>query len=297
MTRETRGDRIFLFINATILTIVLVVIAYPLVFVISASVSDPDMVYQGRVWLYPRGFTLEGFQRVLQNQDIWLGYRNTIIYTVAGTLINLAVTLPCAYALSRRDLLGAGMISLVFAFTMFFTGGIIPRYLVVNGLGLTNTVWAMLLPNAATMWYIIIARTYLQNTIPQSLLDAGKIDGASDIHFFARIVLPLSSPVIAVLALFYGVMHWNSYFDALIFLSNRRLIPLQLVLREILIISEMGSSDMLTIDDAEVMSRMARIAELVKYAVMIVSTIPVLAAYPFIQKYFAKGVMLGALKG
>jgi putative aldouronate transport system permease protein len=297
MMRETKSDYLFLSINYALLFVVLVLVAYPLIFVISASISDPDMVYRGKVWLFPRGLTFEGFQRVLRNGDIWLGYRNSIFYTIAGTIINLAVTLPCAFALSRKNLRGRNLITLAFSFTMFFSGGIIPTYLVVDGLGLTNTVWAMLLPNAASMYYIIIARTYMQNNIPASLQEAACIDGCSDTRFFLQIALPLSAPIIAVLSLFYGVMHWNSFFNALIYLSKRELIPLQLVLREILLINEMGSSSMMSVDSAEMMAQQARISELVKYAVIIVSTLPAMIAYPFVQRHFTKGVMMGAIKG
>jgi putative aldouronate transport system permease protein len=297
MKRETAGDRVFLVVNTVIVGVALVVVAYPLLFVLSASVSDPDAVYRGEVWLFPRGLTLEGYRRVLENPDIWTGYRNTVFYTVAGTLINLAVTIPCAYALSRRDLAGRNVIMFLFTFTMFFSGGIIPTYLIVDGLGLRNKVWAMILPNAAAVWYIIIGRTYMQKNIPESLQDAAFIDGSSNTWFLIRIVLPLSAPIVAVLSLFYGVQHWNAYFGALIYLSRRELYPLQLVLREILIISEMGSSTMMTVEDAQMMARMARVAELVKYAVMIVSSLPVMVAYPFIQRYFTKGVMIGAIKG
>ena len=185
----------------------------------------------------------------------------------------------------------------LFTFTMFFSGGIIPTYLVVDGLGLRNGLGAMVLPNAAAMWYIIIARTYMQKNIPESLQDAAFIDGSSNTWFFLRIVLPLSAPIVAVLALFYGVQHWNAYFNALLYMSKRELYPLQLILREILVINEMGSSAMMTVESAEAMAKMARVAELVKYAVMIVSSLPVLVAYPFLQRYFAKGVMVGAIKG
>jgi putative aldouronate transport system permease protein len=295
--RETSGDRIFLAVNAVFLAGALAVVAYPLLFILSASVSDPEAVYRGQVWLFPRGFTLEGYQRVFQNREIWTGYRNTLLYTGVGTLLNLAVTLPCAYALSRRDLAGRNFLMFLFTFTMFFSGGIIPTYLVVDGLGLRNGIGAMILPNAAAMWYIIIARTYMQKNIPESLQDAAFIDGSSNTWFFLRIVLPLSAPIVAVLALFYGVQHWNAYFNALIYMSRRELYPLQLILREILVINEMGASAMMTVESAEAMAKMARVAELVKYAVMIVSSLPVLVAYPFLQRYFAKGVMVGAIKG
>ncbi|TVQ20753.1 MAG: carbohydrate ABC transporter permease [Spirochaetaceae bacterium] len=294
---ETTSDRLFLAVNTVLLSVILIAVAYPLVFVISASFSNPDAVHRGEMWLLPRGITLEGYTRVFQNSEIWMGYRNTTIYAVLGTLINLGVTLPCAYALSRKDFVGRSVLTVVFSLTMFFSGGIIPLYLVVRGLGLTNTIWAMVLPNAAAMWFIIIARTYFQTTIPKELLDSSQMDGCSNARFFWSVVLPLSSPIVAVLALFYGVGHWNAFFNALIFISSRHLMPLQLILREILIVGEMGASSMMSLDDAEAIAQMARIADLVRYTVMIVASVPVMVAYPFAQRYFTKGIMIGAIKG
>jgi len=294
---ETTADRVFLTVNSALLWVVLIAVAYPLVFVISASLSNPDAVHRGEMLLFPKGITLEGYTRVFENSEIWMGYRNTTMYTVLGTLINLGVTLPCAYALSRKDFVGRNVLTFFFTLTMFFSGGIIPLYLVVRSLGLTNTIWSMVLPNAAAMWYIIIARTYFQSTIPEQLLDASRMDGCTNARFFWSIVLPLSSPIVAVLALFYGVGHWNAFFNALIFISRRDLMPLQLILREILIVGEMGASEMMSLDDAEAIAQMARIADLVRYTVMIVASVPVMIAYPFVQRYFTKGIMIGAIKG
>jgi putative aldouronate transport system permease protein len=295
--KETAQDRVFIAINSILLAVVFLSVAYPLLFILSASISSPDSLYRGEVWLFPKAITFEGYTRVMANKEIWMGYRNTVFYTVFGTLINLAVIIPCGYVLSRKEYRFRTPITIMFTFTMFFSGGLIPTYLVVDSLGLINTVWAMLLPGAANMVYIIIARTYIKSNIHDSLWESAAMDGCIHTRFLFQIVLPLSKPIIAVLALFCGVIHWNSYFNALIYLSNRELVPLQLILREILIINDMGASEMMSIDDAQIAARMLRLKDLVKYAVMVVSALPLLVAYPFLQKYFATGVMMGAIKG
>lgn len=295
--RESKADKIFNFINIFILTIVLVAILYPLIYVVSASISDPDLVNQGKVWLLPKGVTLDGYRRVFQEEKIWTGYRNTIFYTVLGTMINLIVTLPAAYALSRKDFYGRNFFTAIFTFTMFFSGGLIPTYFIVNGLGMRNTIWALLIPSAAGMWNIIITRTFFQSNIPNELREAAEIDGCTNTKLFLVIVLPLSTPIIAVMALFYGVGHWNSFFSALIYISNQKLYPLQLVLREILVQNQLSADMMKTGEEIETMAKQAKIADMIKYSVIIVSTVPVLAVYPFIQKYFVQGIMIGAIKG
>jgi putative aldouronate transport system permease protein len=247
--------------------------------------------------LFPKNITFEGYRRVFQNKELWIGYRNTIFYTLAGTAINLFITLPCAYALSRRDLAGRKAIMLLLVFTMLFNGGLIPTYLMIKSLGMLNTIWAMLLPSAASVWNIIVTRTYFQSTIPRELEEAAAIDGCSTFRMFLSVVLPLSAPIIAVMALFYGVGHWNAYFNALIYLSNRNLFPLQLFLREILIQNEMADSMMTSGGDLALVAQQAKIADIIKYAVMIVASLPVLAVYPFLQRYFVKGMMVGSLKG
>lgn len=297
MIRESRADRVFVVVNRIFLAVILLLVLYPLVYIVSASISDPVAVNSGRMWLYPVGVTFEGFSRVFQNPEIWLGYRNTAFYTVFGTLINLAVTLPAAYALSRRDLVGRNVLMGLYLFTMFFNGGLIPTYLLVRDLGMVNTVWAMLLPNAASVWLIIVARTFFQATIPGELREAADMDGCSNFRFFWSIVLPLSKSIIAVLALFYAVGHWNQYFNALIYLSDRNLFPLQLFLREILVQQQMDASMMMSGGSMEALAQQARIADIVKYAVMIVSALPLLIAYPFVQRFFVKGVMIGSVKG
>lgn len=295
--RETFADRMFGLGNTFFIGALLIIVLYPLIYIVSASVSDPSAVNSGEMWLLPVGITFEGFARVFQNPDILIGYRNTLFYTFVGTLINLCVTLPCAYALSRSELPGRGVFLFVILFTMFFSGGLIPTYLLVRDLGLINTVWALLLPKAAAAWNILVAMAFFSLTIPRELQDAAEIDGCSPFGFFMRIVLPLSKPIIAVMALFYAVGHWNQYFDALIYLSNRDIFPLQLFLREILVQQQMSATMMMDGAAMEAMAQQARIADIVKYAVIIVASLPLLIVYPFLQRFFVKGVFIGSVKG
>ncbi|MFD0716021.1 carbohydrate ABC transporter permease [Paenibacillus sp. GCM10027626] len=297
MRRESMGDRLFIAANAGMMLLVMLLVLYPLIYIISASISDPLYVKNGQMWLIPKGITFEGYERVFRNMEIWTGYRNTIFYTVAGTAINLLFTIPCAYALSRRDLVGRNTITALFIFTMFFGGGLVPFYLLIKNLGLLNTPWVMVLPGAVSVWNVFIARTFFQSTVPRELEEAAEIDGCSNFKLFAKIILPLSAPIIAVMALFYGVGHWNGYFNALIFLKDRAWFPLQLILREILIINQMSDGAMMGGAQAEAQAEQARIAEIVKYSVIIVSTLPVIVVYPFLQRYFVKGVMIGSVKG
>ena len=291
---RTRQDIIFDVINLTLMTLVLFIVVYPLYFIFIASFSDPDLVNVGKVWVIPRGLTLEGYQRLMKEDRIWSGYRNSLIYLVVGTTINMIVTLPAAYALSRKDFYGRATFMMLITFTMFFTGGLIPRYLIIKSLGILNSIWAMVLPNAVLVWNLIVTRTFFQTTIPDELLDASKIDGSSNTRFFIDVVLPLSKPIIAVMILFYGVGHWNTFFIALIYLRDESLYPLQLILREILIEAQIQAN---MLEDAESAADFQRIVEVIKYGVIIVASVPVLILYPFIQKYFVQGVMIGAIKG
>ncbi|MEC0123639.1 carbohydrate ABC transporter permease [Paenibacillus pabuli] len=297
--KESRSDKVFLWCNYIYLTIALVIVLYPLLYIISASISDPKFVSSGEMWLLPKGITFEGYARVFENTNIWIGYKNTIIYTVVGTLVNLMVTLPAAYALSRSDFAGRGFFMAMFMVTMFFSGGLVPSYLLVKDLGMVNSIWALILPGAASIWNIIVCRTFFQSTIPKELQEAAHIDGCTNTRLFIRIVLPLSMPIIAVMALFYGVGHWNSYFSAMIYLNDSSKYPLQLFLRQILVLQEMAAQGGGAIDtsSATAMNSKAEIAALVKYAVIIVSTLPVIAIYPFLQRYFVQGVMIGSVKG
>ncbi|MBO1513475.1 carbohydrate ABC transporter permease [Metabacillus sp. BG109] len=293
-TRRSKEDKVFDLINIFLVAIMVILVVYPLYFIVIASISNPNMIYEGKVWFLPKDITFEGYQRIFNDSKIWLGYKNSIIYTFVGTIVNVTFTLMAAYALSRRDLYGRNLIMFLFLFTMFFSGGLIPTYLVVKDLGLLNTMWALILPKAVAVWNVIVARTYFQTSIPNELLEAAKMDGCSDAKFFWKIVVPLSKPIVAVMVLFYAVGHWNSYFDALIYLNNEDLYPLQLILRNILIQNE-ASTQM--ISDLDSLAAKQRVSELIKYGVIIVASIPLLILYPFVQKYFVKGVMIGGIKG
>ncbi|MCR2820065.1 carbohydrate ABC transporter permease [Lederbergia panacisoli] len=295
---QTRTDKLFNVFVYVCITFALLVVLYPLIYIISASISNPSYVNSGKMWLFPKDITWEGYRLIFDNKEIWQGYLMTFFYTGLGTFINLAVTIPAAYALSRKDFYGRGLFTGMFVLTMFFSGGLIPTYLVVKNLGMINSVWAMVLPNAAAVWNIIISRVFFQSTIPKGLEEAAIIDGASNFKLFTKIILPLSAPIIAVMALFYGVGHWNGYFNALVYLSDRKLYPLQLVLREILVLQDMSSNNTnITGEMAQLMHSKQQLAAIIKYGVMIVSTLPVIIIYPFLQRYFVKGVMIGSLKG
>ncbi|MFB5761601.1 carbohydrate ABC transporter permease [Paenibacillus medicaginis] len=298
--KETRSDRLFIILNYIYLSIAMIIVLYPVIYILSASVSEPRYVNSGEMWLFPKGWNLDGYTRVFENAKIWNGYANTILYTVLGTLLNLAVTLPAAYALSRKDLVGRNFFMGMMLVTMFFSGGIVPAYLLIKSLGLMNSMGALILPVAASVWNIIVARTFFQSTIPHELQEAAQMDGCTNFRLFVRIILPLSGPIIAVMALFYGVSHWNSYFSALIYLTDESKYPLQLILRQILVLQEMTAETTgvaISGDMAIAMNNKADMASLVKYAAIIVSTLPVIIIYPFLQRYFVQGVMIGSVKG
>ena len=291
--RRNRSDLIFnLFVYGFAL-ITLIVILYPLYFVIIASFSSPYAVSGGNVWFYPVGFTLDGYKELFKYGDIWTGYRNTIAYTIVGTFIGIAVNIPASYALSRKDLTGRGLFTFLFVFTMFFNGGLIPTYLTIQDFHLYNSFWVMVLPFSVSVYNIIVARTFFNTSIPPDLRDAAQIDGCGNIRYFFQIVLPLSKAVIAVIGLWTAVGHWNSYFNALIYLKDRNLYPLQLILRDILITNNVQSA----LGTGEAAQIALRLAALMRYAVIIVSTLPIMLFYPFVQKYFNQGVMIGAVKG
>ena len=292
--KRSRADLIFDIIVFIIMTAVMFACLYPLYFILIASISDPNEVMNGNVILFPSGVTFEGYARILREQRIWTGYSNTILYTTVGTLINLFVTITGGYALSRKDLPGRRPLLLIIAFTMFFNGGMIPTYMVVRGLGLIDTMWAMVLPNALQVWNLMITRTFFESTIPEELLDAPKIDGCRTSRFFVQVVLPLSKSIIAVMALFYAITHWNSFFNALIYLTSPSRHPLQIVLRNILLINQPEASMM---DDIASVLERQRLAELIKYGVITVASLPVLVMYPFVQRFFVSGVMIGSIKG
>lgn len=273
------------------MVLTLIVILYPLYFVVIASISNPDLTYSGEVWLWPKDVNVEAYKELLLEKRVWVGYRNTILYTVLGTFINLALTLTSAYALSRKNFKPRNAISFFILVTMFVNGGLIPTYLLVKNLGMLDKIWAMVIPNAVLVWNLIITRSYFSLNIPDELVDSAFIDGCSHFRFFFSIVLPLSTVIIVVIGLFYAINHWNGYFNALIYLNKEELFPLQLFLRSILIQHERLSMD------PEVEKDMRHMADLVKYAMIVVASTPVLVLYPFLQRYFVKGVMLGAVKG
>ncbi len=287
-------DKAFLFVVILVLTLFFITVLYPCIFVVSASFSSGTAVQSGRVVLFPVDPTLEGYKTVLNTPTVWVGYRNSIFYTVVGTLINLALTMTAAYCLSRKDLPGCNFIMLAFTFTMFFSGGIIPMYIQVRNLKLLNTMWSLILPGAISVYNLIVARTFIVSSIPGELLEASQIDGCSDVRYYLSIVLPLSGAIIAVEALFYAVGHWNAYFNAMIYLSKRSLYPLTLYLREILMASNIDPS---TVTDPELQARLIDMVGIIKYALIVVAVVPVLLFYPFVQKYFVKGVMIGSVKG
>ena len=290
---ETRADRVFDVMNYVILTICLLIVAYPLYFIVIASISDPVDVNAGKVFLYPVKVTLDGYRRILEYDSFFTGYRNTLMYTLVGTTVNMALTVPAAYALSRKDLVGRNFFMMLITFTMIFSGGLMPTYLLVRDLNMLDTTWALVVPVAVSAWNLIVARTFFQQTIPDDLLEAAQLDGATNVQFFARIVLPLSKPIIAVLILFYAVSHWNSYSNALYYLLTTGKYPLQLVLRSILF--ENSMNDM--VDDAANLAAQMRLGDLIKYGVIIASSLPLLILYPFLQRYFIQGIMIGAVKG
>ncbi|TXK76617.1 carbohydrate ABC transporter permease [Paenibacillus sp. N3.4] len=294
MVKQSFGDKIFVFIVHALLVLVLITVLYPLVFVLVASISDPGKVVNGEIWLWPEGITFHGYEKVFQNKDILTGYANTILYTLLGTCVNLIMTICAAYPLSRKELYGRSFVTALFVFTMFFSGGLIPTYLLVKKLGMVNTMWALIIPNAVAVWNIIIMRTFFQQSIPGEIQESAQIDGCNNLQILLRIVLPLALPILAVMTLFYSVAHWNSYFNALIYLTGREKYPLQLVLREILIQSNM--KDMVASGE-ESLAKSVMEAESIKYAVVIIANLPVLMMYPFLQRYFTKGLTIGAVKG
>ena len=295
------GERIFNTVNFLFLTTMFIITLYPLIYVVSASISNPTAVASGKMILWPIEPTLDGYNFVFKYKEIWTGYGNTIFYTVVGTLLNLLVTLPAAYALARKDMAGRGFIMTMFIVTMYFGGGLIPGYLNMNSFGLVNTRAVMLIGGLVNTYNLIVARTFFANSIPWELQEAAYLDGASTFKLFMKVVLPLSAPIIVVMTLYYGIAHWNQYFSALVYLRDRDLFPLQIILREILTQSQL-SADALneggyTAAEIAEMQRMSDTANRMKYCVIVLSAAPMLAIYPWLQKYFAKGVMVGSVKG
>ncbi len=293
--KNCRQDQIFITCNYIFLTLLTLALLYPLIYVISCSFSSGDALMTGKVKLLPVEPSLEGYKTVFAYEPIWTGYRNSLLYMAVGTLISVVLTIMAAYPLSRKDLRGRRIFMMYFVFTMMFSGGMIPSYLLVNQLNIDNTIWAIVLPTAVSAYNVIVVRTFYNQTIPDELLEASRIDGCSDFKFLWKVVLPLSKPIIAVISLWVAVSLWNSYFNALIYLNDDAKYPLQLVLRGILIMNQTDISG--SVSDPEILEKMSNLSEMFKYGTIIISSLPLMILYPFVQKYFVKGVMLGSVKG
>lgn len=294
-TRKSISEISFSILLGLICAFIFLLIAYPLYFIIIASISDSVLVSTGKVLLFPKGISFFGYSEIFQDSRIWTGYRNTIFYTAAGTLVNLLVTLPAAYVLSRREFKAGTFIMFAFVFTMFFNGGLIPTYLLMKDLHLINTVWVFIIPFCVNVFYLIIARTFFENSLPKELYEAAAMDGCSHFTYFIKVALPLSKALISVIGLYYLVGHWNNFFTGLIYIRSNELQPLQIVLRDILLSNQVFSGGAGTGGSAGGYAQ--RYADQIKYGVIIISTLPILLVYPFIQKYFDKGVMIGSVKG
>lgn len=291
---KSKSDLLFDLFNYALLGIITILVLYPLYFIIIASFSDPDYINTGQVVLLPKGFNTLGYQKIFENAKIWRAYGNTIFYTLVGTTINIVLTMLFAYPLSRKEFCCRKFLTFFMMFTMYFQGGLMPTYILMQNMKLYDTPWVMVLLPAINVFNVIIAKTNIQNNIPEELYKAASMDGCSHFHFFYRIVMPLSKSIVAVLVLYYGVAHWNEFMNGLVYLRDEGLYPLQLVLRGILVQNQ-ASADMMA--DIDSMLEQQKAAELIKYGLILVSALPVLVIYPFLQKYFAKGVMVGAVKG
>ena len=295
LTRYNWADRVFLTVDFIVLFIFFLLIAYPLLFIISASFDSANSTLSAS--LIPRQFSLEGYRAVFEYEYIWIGYRNSLIYTVLYVVISLTVTICCAYPLSRDDFKGRGIIMVMCLITMYFSGGLIPSYLIINSIGLNNTLWAVVLPGALSVYNMIVIRTYFRTQIPSELFESAQLDGCGNIYYLLRIVLPLSVPILAVIALFNAVGMWNSYFSALLYINTPSKFPLQLILRNILVQNNVDFTAIDKMGSITDMMQKQYLSELLKYSLIVVSSIPLLIFYPFIQKYFIKGVMVGSIKG
>ena len=294
---ETRGDIVFDVVNCVIVVILSLIFLYPLIYVVSASFSSANAIWTGAVKLLPVEFTLRGYELAFQNNDIWTGYLNSIKYVSVGTLVSVSLSLVTAYPLSRRDFAPRNVVMFLYVFCIYFNGGLIPTYLLVKNLGLIDTMWAVILPISLSTWNIIMIRTFFTNTIPVELREAAEMDGCSNTRFFLKIVIPLSSAIVAVMSLFYAVAMWNSYFGAMLYLSSRSKFPLQLILREVLVVVQMGVYNQgVAGTDVKNLQEIMRISATLKYTVIVIGSVPVLVMYPFVQKYFVRGIMIGAIK-
>ncbi len=292
--KESFGDRVFNITLFIVLTAAMLVVLFPLYFIVIASISDPVLVQSGEVLFWPKGITFEGYKMIFQDSSIWRGYGISLWCVVVGTIINLFFTIPAGYALSRKDLPGKKFFMLFLTFTMFFGGGLIPTYLLVKDLGLINSLWSLVLTDAVSVINIIIVRTYFQTNIPEELYEAAQMDGCSEVKTFFKIAIPLAKPIIAIMVLYYGLGQWNQFFKGIIYIQDENLYPLQLVLRNILVQNTSTAGATMNTDT---FLAQQRLAELIKYGVIIIGSLPPILAYPFVQKYFEKGVMVGSVKG
>jgi putative aldouronate transport system permease protein len=292
--KNSTEDKVFDIVINTLVILATIITMYPMYYVVLASISDPTALNTGKVFLWPVKPDLGAYRHILNDSRIWVGYLNTIIYTFFGTAFGVFITILGGYSLSRKDLVGRDIIMKLMVFTMFFSGGLIPTYMVIKDLGLVNTRYSMIILGSFSVFNLIITRTFFMSKIPDELYEAAQMDGCGNGRFFVKVVLPLSKEIVSVIVLYIAVAHWNSFFNALIYLSNQKLYPLQLVLREILV----GSATLMTDSvEASVRIELQRLSETVKYGVMVVSTLPILALYPFLQRYFITGVMIGGIKG
>ena len=295
------SDKVFTVVVYFVVTLIALICLYPLYFTVIASVSDAHAVYTGKVNFFPIGFTMKAYEMVFENSVIWQGYLNSIFYTLVGTVFNLLLTIPAAYSLGKKRMFGRGVLTAIFLITMYFGGGMIPTYIMMKNLNLINTRWIMILTGGVSVYNVIVTRTYFQNNIPEEMYEAARIDGANEFTIFFRMVLPLSKPILAVIALYYAVAHWSGYFNAMIYLTDNALQPLQIILRRILILNEQSLLDAVASDaGAEYLADAAQrayMAKTIQFAVVFIGSAPMLILYPFIQKFFVKGVMIGSLKG
>lgn len=292
--KQSLGDNVFDVIVYILLILCFLVVAYPLIYVVSASFSSTQAVISGRVVLFPVEPTTYAYEAVFRNSSIMIGYKNSFIYTLLGTAVNIVMTMLCAFCLSRKDFFGRGVVNALLVFTMFFSGGLIPTYLLISKMKMLNTIWAMILPGAMNAWYVILTRTFLSSSIPEELYESAELDGCSIYRMLIAITVPLSGPIIAVITLYVAVGIWNSYFDAFIYLTKKNMFPLQVVLRNILIMNQVDPS---MIVDAKELAMRQGLINLLKYAIIVVASLPLLLLYPFVQKYFVKGIMIGSVKG
>lgn len=293
--RDGRQDKIFNIVNHTLLILFLIIELYPLIYIVSCSFSAGDALVSGKVKLLPVNFTLDGYATVFEYKSMWSGFKNSVVYTVSGTIIGVILTILAAYPLSRPDLKGRKVVMSLFLFTMMFNGGMIPSYLLLKNLHMLDTIWAIILPTTLTAYHVIVARTFFSQNIPTELLEAAQMDGCSDFGFFRRIAVPLSMPIIAVLALWIAIALWNGYFNPMIYLSTESKYPLQLVLRRVLLLSQVDMTEAMV--DPERYQRNKYMSEVLKYGMIVISSLPLMMIYPFAQKYFVQGVMIGSVKG